>query len=91
MVLGVFPESTYSQTEVIVGAGDRLIFYTDGITEARRPGEDDEYGVERLTALALGRRRDSAEVLKTAILDDVNRFTHGHFEDDATLIVVALT
>jgi serine phosphatase RsbU (regulator of sigma subunit) len=44
-----------------------------------------------LTALALGRRRDSAEALKTAILDDVNRFTNGHFEDDATLIVVALT
>jgi len=91
MVLGVFPESTYSQTEVIVGPGDRLIFYTDGITEGRRPGEDDEYGVERLTALALSRRRDSAEALKTAILDDVNRFTNGHFEDDATLIVVALT
>lgn len=91
MVLGVFPESTYAQTEVVIAPGDRLIFYTDGITEARPPDDDDEYGVERLTEAVLRCRRESAEAIKTAILEDVNQFTTGHFEDDATLIVVALT
>jgi sigma-B regulation protein RsbU (phosphoserine phosphatase) len=91
MVLGVFPETTYAQSELAIGPGDRLIFYTDGITEARAPGDDDEYGEERLKKTALACRRQSAEAIKTALLEDVSQFTHGQFEDDATLIVVALT
>jgi sigma-B regulation protein RsbU (phosphoserine phosphatase) len=89
MVLGVFPENTYEQVEVAVAPGDRLVFYTDGITEARNPAGD-EYGDERLLATALGVRRAPAEAMKTALLEDVNGFTGGQFEDDATLIVVAV-
>src|SRR5215212_2259892 len=37
MVLGVFPENAYDQAELPLGPGDRLLFYTDGITEARNP------------------------------------------------------
>jgi sigma-B regulation protein RsbU (phosphoserine phosphatase) len=89
MVLGVFPENTYDQAEVSVSAGDRLVFYTDGITEARNPAGE-EYGEERLLAAALDVRTQSAEAIKTALLNDVNAFTGGQFEDDATLIVVAI-
>jgi sigma-B regulation protein RsbU (phosphoserine phosphatase) len=89
MVLGVFPENAYEQAEVSVAPGDRLVFYTDGITEARNP-EGDEYGEERLLAAATAVRTESADTIKTALLDDVNAFTGGQFEDDATLIVVAI-
>jgi sigma-B regulation protein RsbU (phosphoserine phosphatase) len=90
MVLGVFPETAYEQAEVAIATGDRLVFYTDGITEARN-AEGDEYGDDRLLAAALAVRAQPAEAIKTALLDDVNRFTGGQFEDDATLIVVAVT
>jgi sigma-B regulation protein RsbU (phosphoserine phosphatase) len=89
MVLGVFPENTYEQAEEPLGSGDRLIFYTDGITEARNP-EGDEYGEERLTAAALEVRTLPPEPMKDALLANVNAFTGGRFDDDATLIVVAV-
>jgi phosphoserine phosphatase RsbU/P len=89
MVLGIFPDTVYEQAEVPVGAGDRLIFYTDGITEARN-AEGDEYGEERLMAGAADRRTSGVEEIKEALLSDVNAFTGGKFDDDATLIVVAI-
>ena len=90
MVLGVFPDNQYEQAEVGIEPGDRLLFYTDGITEARNP-EGDEYGEERLAQAAIAVRTLSAEAVKDAVLADVNRFTDGKFEDDATLIVVGIS
>jgi phosphoserine phosphatase RsbU/P len=89
MVLGVFPENTYEQAEMPLAGGDRLVFYTDGITEARNEAGD-EYGEARLTAAALARRTLSPEAMKDALLADVNAFTGGRFDDDATLIVVSI-
>jgi sigma-B regulation protein RsbU (phosphoserine phosphatase) len=89
MVLGVFPDTTYEQAEMALASGDRLVFYTDGITEARNP-DGDEYGEERLTAAALDVRTQSSEAMKDALLAHVNAFTGGRFDDDATLIVVAI-
>ena len=89
MVLGVFPDNQYDQSELSLNGGDRLLFYTDGITEARSP-EGEEYGEDRLAAAALAVRTEPAERVKDAVLADVNRFTDGKFEDDATLIVVGV-
>jgi sigma-B regulation protein RsbU (phosphoserine phosphatase) len=89
MVLGVFPDTNYDQAQVPIAPGDRVVFYTDGITEARN-ADGDEYGDDRLLAAAVAARARSAEAIKAALLDDVNGFTGGRFEDDATLIVVAI-
>ena len=89
MVLGVFPDNAYEQGEVALSPGERVLFYTDGITEARNAAGD-EYGEERLAAAALKVRSSSADAIKHAVLADVNAFTDGRFEDDATLIVVGL-
>jgi len=89
MVLGIFPDVCYEQAEMALGSGDRLLFYTDGITEARNP-EGDEYGEERLADAASAVRSKSADAIKDAVLADVNGFTNGRFEDDATLIVVGI-
>jgi len=90
MVLGIFPDTQYEQSEVSLRPGDRLLFYTDGITEARDP-EGEEYGEDRLAAAALAANGSSADAIKEAVLADVNSFTHGKFEDDATLIVVGIS
>jgi len=89
MVLGVFPDISYEQTDLPLEAKDRLIFYTDGITEAR-DAAGEEYGDERLADVALKARSLDADGLKEALFDDVTRFTNGKFDDDATLIVVGL-
>ena len=66
-----------------------MVFYTDGITEARNP-EGDEYGEERLAAAAIAARALPVEAMKDALFADVKAFTGGKFDDDATLIVVGL-
>jgi sigma-B regulation protein RsbU (phosphoserine phosphatase) len=88
-VLGVFPEAEYLGAEVALQSGDRLLLYTDGITEARTHDEE-EYGIERLTdVLMRSRHRDAAD-LHAVVMDDVTRFATAGFHDDATLLAVAV-
>jgi sigma-B regulation protein RsbU (phosphoserine phosphatase) len=47
MPLGLFGASKYEATHIQLMPGETLLFYTDGVTEARN-GSDTEYGVERL-------------------------------------------
>ena len=47
----MFPEILYEQAAFALAAGDRLLFYTDGITEARNPAGD-EYEEDKLAAIA---------------------------------------
>jgi phosphoserine phosphatase RsbU/P len=88
-VLGVFVESAYEQGEFPIGSGDRLVFYTDGITEGRN-ALGDEYGEDRLADAALRLRSLPAQEMLTALLGEVTAFNNATFEDDATLIVAAL-
>jgi sigma-B regulation protein RsbU (phosphoserine phosphatase) len=89
-VLGVFPEAEYSTNEVPVTSGDRLLLYTDGITEARDHC-DEEFGEDRLAAALLEARRFDAHALFRHVLDRVTSFAGaGGFHDDATLLVVAV-
>ncbi|MGH9370252.1 MAG: PP2C family protein-serine/threonine phosphatase, partial [Vicinamibacterales bacterium] len=87
-VLGVFPLACYEQGRVALRRGDRLVLFTDGITEAR-DGRDEEFGEERLLALVAEHRACSAPALQARLVDAVATFTGGRFQDDATLIVLA--
>jgi phosphoserine phosphatase RsbU/P len=87
-VLGVLPDSSYDQGSVSLGRGDRLVMFTDGITEARDQ-RDEEFGEARLVALAAEHRTCSAPALQARLVDAVAAFTGGRFQDDATLIVLA--
>ena len=49
-VVGMFPEAVYEEATVALGAGDVLLAYTDGVTEAHNP-ENEEFGEERLQQL----------------------------------------
>jgi sigma-B regulation protein RsbU (phosphoserine phosphatase) len=82
MPLGI-GSGDYSEAQVQLTPGSRLLFYSDGITEATNP-EGDEYGAERLEKHF--RRSDaSAE----SILEDVRSFANGAgLHDDATVILV---
>lgn len=88
-VLGVFPDASYVGDELPLEPGDRLVLYTDGITEARR-ADDDEFGEARLAESIRAHRALDAQTLHTRVLDEVTSFADGAFQDDATLIVVAV-
>ena len=70
--------------------GDRLVMFTDGITEAVN-AEDEEFGQKRLVEAALRGRQLSAEALHDFLFDAVTEFCGGEFEDDATLLVVLVS
>jgi phosphoserine phosphatase RsbU/P len=89
MVMGVFADAAFKQAELPLQPGDRLLFYTDGITEA--PNADgEEFGEERLEAAGRTAPDRSAEAMKDHVLAQLAVFTGGAFADDATLIVVEL-
>jgi phosphoserine phosphatase RsbU/P len=87
-VLGVLGDAEYDQAQVSLGAGDRLILYTDGLTEARS-ADDEEFGEDRLLAAAVTHRACSAPALQARLAAAVASFTGGHLQDDATLMVLA--
>jgi phosphoserine phosphatase RsbU/P len=88
-VLGIFPETAFQEESLSLEAGDRLVMFTDGITEAR-DADGDEYGEERLIE-AIGRYRDRpVHDLQKKLFDDVLAFSGGTFQDDATIIVLCV-
>jgi phosphoserine phosphatase RsbU/P len=89
-VLGIFPEQTYAPGTVQLAPGDRVVLFTDGVTEANNPAGE-EFGEERLLALLREHRESSAEKLQKRILAAADEFSGGHWHDDATLLVLAVS
>jgi phosphoserine phosphatase RsbU/P len=89
IVLGLFPESRYEKGEVKLRAGDRLLCFTDGVTEAANEAGE-LFGEERLLQLLVEHRKRSASELREAILGAVADFSGGSFQDDVTLVALAI-
>ena len=90
LIVGAFQDSTYGQGQIELQPGDRLVMFTDGITEAAN-GEEEEFGDRRLVEACLRGRQLSAEALHHSLFDLVAEFCGGEFEDDATVVVVAVS
>jgi sigma-B regulation protein RsbU (phosphoserine phosphatase) len=86
-VLGVFELQTYVMGVQQLAPGDRVVFFTDGVTEASGPNEE-EFGEARLLRLLEDNRSVRAEELQGIILKSVGEYCRGLWNDDATLIVV---
>lgn len=92
--IGMFPEADYSVNEIELKNHDRIIFYTDGLIEAR--GEGGEiFGTENFYSLIKEVSDLNAGVFADRILEYVKKWAdvkHGEtLHDDATLIVVDIT
>jgi len=87
-VLGVFPDWTYDQSEVAFGPGDRIVLFTDGVTEALNAGGE-EFGEKRLLDLTIVCRHLRARELQKRIMDSLIDYCGGAFQDDATLIILS--
>jgi sigma-B regulation protein RsbU (phosphoserine phosphatase) len=89
LILGIFQERSYEEGEIELRPGDRLVMFTDGLSEAV-DGEGEEFGEERVVELSRCARQLSAEALRRRLLERVTEFCAGGFDDDATLLVVAV-
>jgi phosphoserine phosphatase RsbU/P len=85
-VLGMFEEWDCSVAELEVAAGDVLVIYTDGVSEAVDDNEE-EFGETRLIDAARDGRERSADDVLEAIISEVQGFSRGEQADDMTLIV----
>jgi sigma-B regulation protein RsbU (phosphoserine phosphatase) len=89
--LGMFQEIEFTAARVQLNAGETLLLYTDGLSEARNHqlDDDDEYGVDRLAQLLHTQSALPPIELISACLDDVRNFTNSSpYTDDLTLLAI---
>lgn len=84
-LMGVVANAELNVVSVTLSPGDALVFYTDGITEARGPqGEFGEAGV----VAALSASATTAADYVTAVVDAVTAHSGGEFRDDIAILVL---
>ena len=82
-------ETPLEEDTLSISSGDRVVLFTDGVTEAQSV-DGEEYGEHRLTELLRSQRHLGAAELRYAIADSVRSFTGGRLQDDVTLVVLAV-
>ena len=86
--LGIMEESTYQQETTTLQKGDILVLYTDGLTEAMNPQEE-EFGTERLTEVVYNNRHLPASAIIEAISQQLKSWSRGIPPfDDLTLVLI---
>ena len=86
MALGVISDAAFTTDEAVLGPGDRLLLYTDGLTEAANPA-DEEFGDARLLAALEARRGANGSSLIADVIAEVLRFCGpARPRDDMTLL-----
>jgi phosphoserine phosphatase RsbU/P len=88
-LLGVLPDWVYQQGEVTLAPGDRLVLFSDGITEAEN-ANGDQFSEDRLLDILTASRTLDATALRKKIISTVADFSGGGLQDDATLLVIAI-
>jgi serine phosphatase RsbU (regulator of sigma subunit) len=85
--IGLSAEESCELASENLMAGDVLVFYTDGVTEAANPLAE-EFGMERLSAVVRRGSSRSAEDLMSSIYNAAADFCSDVFKDDVTILVV---
>jgi serine phosphatase RsbU (regulator of sigma subunit)/PAS domain-containing protein len=86
-LLGAFDHGAWDERRVTVGAGDALVFYTDGVTDTHGPGGE-LFGHERLEELLSSAAGFDADEVASRIDDALRAFEAGHQRDDVALLVL---
>jgi serine phosphatase RsbU (regulator of sigma subunit) len=89
-VLGMFETWTGLASSVDLDAGDVMVLYTDGVTEAL-DAAGDEFGVTRLAEALCVERSGSAERLLDRAVSAVRSFSGTQQDDDITIVVARCT
>jgi sigma-B regulation protein RsbU (phosphoserine phosphatase) len=88
MPVGILEEAEFAVEERQLAPGDRVVIYTDGVTEAQNP-HNEFFGRKRLRELVVAHAADPCSALHDAVLRAVRAFTESAPQaDDITLVVV---
>lgn len=85
----LFASTLFTEGEAELREGDRLVLFTDGVSESRDSAGND-YGEERLEQFIAANRQSPARELIASIVDSVSSFSGGRVDDDLTLVAVAV-
>jgi sigma-B regulation protein RsbU (phosphoserine phosphatase) len=89
LALGMMEDSIYRTEETMLGPGDRLLAFTDGLVEALSP-TGEAYGKQRLLALLQENRSAAAQALVEGVVASVKTFARqAEPHDDLTMLAVS--
>ena len=85
--IGLVEEATFEEGTIDLNKGDLLVLYTDGVTEAVNP-QNEEFGVRRLQEVIKSQSQGSAEELMQSLRDALEVYIEGKPpEDDLTIVI----
>ena len=85
LLVGVVPNARFTTATAVLGPGDTLLLYTDGLTEARTAGADARYGDDALHVFVTALAPAGAEAVVTAVRELLDSFGDGLDDDTAVL------
>lgn len=91
--IGAFEDAweTYEEKEVQLMPGDRVVFYTDGVVEARNP-QGEQYGVKRVEDTVSFSSALPPEKLAKIMVNDVKTYCADHpLTDDMSILVLEVS
>jgi len=88
-VAGAFEEAAFEAGEVTLARGDRLVLFTDGVTEARA-ADDTEFGDDRLVQNLATARHLAPAAAVDRLFDELYPWCPAGLHDDATVVVLSL-
>jgi len=88
MLIGVFEGQKYREGTVSLNAGDILVIYTDGISEAMNES-DEEYGQKRIVDSVTQNLNLTAVEISDSLIEDVKKYHKGESTDDDMTLLVA--
>ena len=89
-MIGVARNQEYKNEIVPLSSGDKIVFYTDGLIEAKNLAGD-MFGEERFIQSCLESSSLNAEEMSKKIIQSASKFCNGRFDDDITLLIITYT
>ncbi len=90
LILGVNKAVAFEEKTLLLGKGDIVFFYTDGITEAENP-EGDFFGTQRLCELLTTHAKVAPNELIGIIVEKLQAFCQSKtFHDDVAMVVMKI-
>ena len=86
--VGLIAEATFTAESVKLEPGDTLVLYSDGVTEAEDP-EENQFGVPQLCELLAGHDNTPLDELEKIVLDAVDCHCRGAAQADDITVLLA--
>lgn len=87
-IVGPFPDQTYRSEGIMLGKGDIMLIYTDGVSEAM-DARGHQFTEARLIEKLKSIKNESAQNISRLILEEIQKYSaKSKYSDDKTLVVV---